>query len=105
MSQNDLDGDDDDLKNEVVPGEDLDHIPGWEGDVEEEANLAREIFFFCHLPEHDGDDDDNDDDDNNEEDVDDDEDDGDDDDNDDDDNNEEDIDDDGNLIVLAASMR
>ena len=50
------DGDDDDLKNEVVPGEDLDHIPGWEGDVEEKANLAREIFFFCHLPEHDGDD-------------------------------------------------
>ena len=49
------DGDDDDLKNEVVPGEDLDHIPGWEGDVEEKANLAREVFFFCHLPEHDGD--------------------------------------------------
>ena len=40
-----------------MPGEDLDHIPGWEGDVEEKANLAREVFFFCHLPEHDGDDD------------------------------------------------
>ena len=56
------DGDDDDLKNEVVPGEDLDHIPGWEGDVEEKANLAREVFFFCHLPEHGGDHDDDEDD-------------------------------------------
>ena len=45
-----------------MPGEDLDHIPGWEGDVEEKANLAREVFFFCHLPEHDGDHDDDEDD-------------------------------------------
>ena len=44
--------DDVDLEDKIMPRKDFDHIPGWEGDVEEKANLAREIFFFSHLPEH-----------------------------------------------------
>jgi hypothetical protein len=37
------------LEDDVAPGEDLDHVPGGEGDVEEEAELAGQPFLFCHL--------------------------------------------------------
>ena len=55
-----------------MPREDFDHIPGWEGDVKKETNLAREVFFFSHLPKKDDDYDDYDDDNGNDEDDDDD---------------------------------
>ena len=33
-----------------MPREDLDHIPGGERDVQEEADLARKVFLFGNLP-------------------------------------------------------
>ena len=34
------------LEDEVVPGEYLDHVPGREGNVEEESNLARNVLLL-----------------------------------------------------------
>ena len=33
-----------------MPREDLDHVPGGERDVQEEADLARKVFLFGNLP-------------------------------------------------------
>ena len=44
----------DSLQHQVVPGEDLDHVPGGEGDVKKESYLARNIFLLCHLPDRGG---------------------------------------------------
>ena len=32
-----------------MPREDLDHVPGWKGDVEEETNLAGDVRLFSRL--------------------------------------------------------
>ena len=33
----------------IVPGEDLDHVPGREGNVQEEANLADQVLLLGNL--------------------------------------------------------
>ena len=33
-----------------MPRKDLDHVPGGERDVQEEADLARKVFLFGNLP-------------------------------------------------------
>ncbi len=36
------------LQEEVLPGMNLDHVPGWEGDVHEEPDPALEVLLLCH---------------------------------------------------------
>ena len=33
----------------IVPGEDLDHVPGREGNVQEETNLADQVLLLGNL--------------------------------------------------------
>ena len=39
------------LHDDVLPGEDLDNVPGWEWDVEEEPDLAGQPLVVSHLPD------------------------------------------------------
>jgi hypothetical protein len=39
------------LKEEILPGMYLDHVPGWEGDVHEEPDPALEVLLLRHSPD------------------------------------------------------
>ena len=37
------------LQNQVVPREDLDHVPRWKRNVQKEPDLAENVFLLCNL--------------------------------------------------------
>ena len=39
------------LKDQIVPREYLDHVPGWKWNVQKETDLAKNIFLLCNLPD------------------------------------------------------